>query len=80
MVIALIICIPITALVVGFLVLKSVHIGLKWQFETRQGDKPTLDVNPIKPVIEAVTEHRQAEAIKEQQSIFDEWVNGPKER
>jgi hypothetical protein len=67
----LIICIPITALVVGFLVLKSVQLGLRWQMEIKQEKAPTLEApkNPIAPIMEAKQE-------KETNNILSEWLNG----
>lgn len=79
MITTLIICIPITALVVGFLVLKSVHIGLKWQYQTKQEHQPTLN-SPIQPIIEKVEQKQQAKQEEEVKSVFNEWVNGVEER
>lgn len=76
MVNVLIICIPITALVVGFLVLKSVELGLRWQIETNKGQLPTMEApikNPITPILEARQEKQTA-------SVFNEWVNGEEVR
>lgn len=76
----LIICIPITSLVVGFLVLKAVHLGLRWQVEVKQEQVPTMKPlpNPITPIVEAIQEKKQAKQGEETKSIFDEWVNGEK--
>lgn len=77
----LIISIPITALVVGFLVLKSVHMGLRWQYELKQEKPPTFDVpNPIAPIVEVVQEKQQVKHQEEVKSVFNEWVNGAEER
>lgn len=69
--------IPITALVVGFLVLKAVQLGLRWQVEVKQEQPPSMHVpeisNPIAPVFEAKQE-------REAQNIVSEWLNGPDER
>jgi hypothetical protein len=78
MVTVLIICIPITALVVGFLVLKSVQLGLRWQMETKQEQQPTLKT-PIHPIIEKVEQKQAEKQEKEVNSIFNEWVNGAEE-
>lgn len=70
-----IICIPITAMVVGFLVLKSVQMGLRWQLQMQQNQEPTME-NPVKEVIE----NKQTEQINTQAAnIVDEWVNGKKD-
>lgn len=79
MITTLIICIPITALVVGFLVLKSVHIGLKWQFQAKQEQPPTLD-SPLQPILDKVEQKQQVKQVEEVKSVFNEWVNGPEER
>jgi hypothetical protein len=75
MYIALIICIPITAAIVGILVLKSVQLGLKWKVQVEQKQLPTIE-NPIKQVID---EHKQEQAIKQYKSTYEEWVNGKEE-
>jgi hypothetical protein len=74
--IILAICIPLTAVVVGFLVLKSVQLGLKWQMETKQEQLPTMEVNPIAPIIEAKQEKEAMKQEKETNSILHEWLNG----
>lgn len=75
--IALIIMFPISLLLVGFLVLQSVRLGLKWQIQTATKQEPTLTIpNPIK-------EHREAKeretTIQQAGSVLDEWLNGAKE-
>lgn len=73
MTIILALCIPITALVVGFLVLQSVRLGLKRQIQTSKEETPTLEVkNPIQPIL-----NQKAE--KEQMNILSEWLNGAEE-
>jgi hypothetical protein len=70
--ILLVICIPVTALVTGFLVFKSVQLGLRWQMEVKQEQLPTLETpikNPIQPILESKAE-------KEQANVFNEWLNG----
>lgn len=78
-VIILALCIPITALVVGFLTFKSVHLGLKWQYQAKQEQPPTLD-NPIQPILDKVEHKQQAKQEEEIKSVFGEWVNGAEER
>jgi hypothetical protein len=66
---------------VGFLVLKSVQLGLKWQIQTTQHKPPELHIpNPIQPIIEAKQEKEAAQQGKELQNILDEWVNGAEEK
>jgi Mg2+/Co2+ transporter CorB len=76
--IALIICIPITALVVGFLILKAVQLGLKWNVQMKQDKEPEL-----RTVVDDIKDHAQEKKAEKQaeitQSIFDEWTNGAKE-
>jgi hypothetical protein len=79
MVIALIICIPITALVVGFFVLKSVQMGLRWQVEVKHEQKPTME-SPVQPIFEAKAEKEELEATKEQESIINDWIYGADEK
>lgn len=72
MVITLIICLPITALVVGFLVLKSVNLGLRWQLNIKDNKEPELH----NPIAETVKEHKQQKQAEISKSLFDEWTNG----
>lgn len=68
--------IPVVTLITGFLVFKSVQLGLRWQIETKQEAKPTLN-NPVK-------EHIQEKKIeKEQQEIknnINAWIYGDEGR
>lgn len=80
MITILAICIPLTAIVVGFLTLKAVQLGLRWQIETKQEQPPTMEVNPIAPIIEAKQEKEFIKQEKESSSIFNEWLNGADER
>ncbi len=78
MTIILVLCIPLTAFVVGFLVLKSVQLGLRWQMQTAKQEQPTLEVkNPIQPIIEQKQTEKQEQ---EQANILAEWLNGAVER
>jgi hypothetical protein len=80
MVILIALCIPLTAVVVGFLVLKSVQLGLRWQIQTTQQKPPELKLpNPIQPIIEAKQEKQAVQQEKQLQNILDEWVNGAEE-
>lgn len=73
--IALIICIPITALVVGFLVLKSVNLGLKWQMQVKENKEPELK-SVFTPVVEAVQTQKAENQTNAAKQIMDEWING----
>jgi hypothetical protein len=74
MTIILALSIPLTAFVVGFIVLKSVQLGLKWQIQIQKSEQPTLEIkNPIQPIIEAKQATKQEQQF---QSILDEYING----
>lgn len=70
--IALIIAIPITAIVVGFLTLKSVQLGLKWQVQTANKQEPELKT----PIVSAVQEHRAAANVEQNNELMKEWMFG----
>ena len=71
------ICIPLAFLAGGFVALKAVQLGLKWQIQTAKEEQPTLEVkNPVKEYVEKKQQVKQTE---EQASILDEYLNGPKE-
>lgn len=78
--IILALCIPVTAIVTGFLTFKAVQLGLKWQIETKKEQLPTLKVNPIAPIIEAKQEKEAVQQEKETTSILQEWLNGEESR
>lgn len=73
MTIILSLCIPLTAFVVGFLVLKSVQLGLRWQIQTAKQEQPAMEIkNPIQSILDSRQE-------KETEDILSEWLNGPQE-
>jgi hypothetical protein len=78
--IILALCIPVTAIVTGFLTFKAVQLGLRWQIETKQQQEPTMTVNPIAPIIEAKQEKEMIQQEKETTSILQEWLNGEESR
>lgn len=79
MVIALIVCIPITAMVVGFLVLKSVQLGLKWQIQTANKKEPELK-GPLQPIVEAVQSNNAAKVNQYNTDIMQEWMYGEQKK
>ncbi|MBS4173477.1 hypothetical protein [Bacillus sp. FJAT-49736] len=80
MTITLIISIPITALVVGFLMLKSVQLGLRWQVQASKQEQPTMEIpNPIQPIVEARQEKVFQKQEEVQRSILHEYLNGVEE-
>jgi hypothetical protein len=73
MTITLLILIPVIIAVTGFLVLKSIQLGLRWQIQTAKQEIPTMEIkNPIAPIIEAKQE-------REHNSILHEYLNGAEE-
>lgn len=69
----LVICIPVTAIGTGFLVLKAVQLGLRWQLQVPAKLEPTMDIkNPIQPILD---KHEQAKMV----NVLDEYLNGKKE-
>lgn len=81
MVIILALCIPITAIVMGFFTLKGVQLGLRWQVEMKEEKQPSFDVpNPVAPIVEMKQNRDIRQQEKEIDSVFHEWVNGAEER
>lgn len=78
--IILALCIPVTAIVTGFLTFKALQLGLRWNIELKKEQTPTLEVNPIKPIIEAKKEKEVFEQEKQTNSILHEWLNGEESR
>ncbi|MFF2156065.1 hypothetical protein ACFVVQ_12185 [Paenibacillus chitinolyticus] len=70
------ICIPVTALVMGFFVLKAVQLGLRWQVEVKEGKEPTMD--PVKVEMPKPFEPKQP-PVEMTSEVMDEWLNGPKD-
>lgn len=74
MVIVLALCIPLTAVVMGYFTLKGVQLGLRWKIQAEQKQLPTMDkpqiINPFekKPVIPDLSDP----------NILNEWLNGEK--
>jgi hypothetical protein len=72
--IILALCIPITAIVVGYFTLKAVQLGLRWQIETKQQQLPTMDKPNINPF------ESKPKVMQMDDSLLDEWINGPKKK
>jgi hypothetical protein len=70
--IILALCIPITAIVVGYFTLKAVQLGLRWQIETKQQQLPTMDKPLINPF------ESKPKVMQMDDSLLDEWINGAK--
>ena len=64
----------IASFVIGIVsALICVRMGLRWQIETKQGKAPTMELNPIKPIIQA---HKADNARQEGKEILQEWMHG----
>lgn len=64
------------AFLTGFFVaIKSVHLGLKWNVQTKENKEPELK-SVFAPVVEAVQTHKQEQQIAYTQEQFNEWING----
>ena len=72
MVIALIICIPVTTLIGGFLVLKAVQLGLRWNIQSENKEQPTLN----NPVVDAVAQSVVVKRNKKATNVMSEWFFG----
>lgn len=72
MTILLALIIPVSIAITGFLVLKSVQLGLRWQIEAKEKKPPTMN-DPVKQFVEQKKEDKQAE---ETENIMSEWLNG----
>jgi flagellar basal body-associated protein FliL len=79
-VIALIIALPLTALIVAGMVLYGVYMGLKWNHQMSV-EKRAPDP-PIAPVKEFDPFQRAQEKAKEMlgADVYNEWINGPEEK
>ena len=78
MIILLIIAIPASIALTGFLVLKSVQLGLRWQIQAQKQEQPTMEIkNPIQPIIETKQAEKQEQYVNQ---VIDEWLNGSKEK
>jgi hypothetical protein len=75
-VIILALCIPITAIVVGYFTLKGVQLGLRWRIQTEQNQLPTMD-KPVMNPFESKPKHPQNGDLLDE-NILQEWLNGPK--
>lgn len=70
----------IIAFIAGFIVaLVSIKIGLKWRIELSQGKEPTLNINPITPIVEAVQQTKVDAANKYSSEQVSEWLYGAKD-
>lgn len=78
--IILLFCFSLAFIAGGFVAFKGVQLGLRWQIETKKEQKPTLEVNPIKPIIEAKQQKEQKTQEEESASIFKEWLFGEEKR
>lgn len=76
MVIALLILLPIVALMMGIFALYGVYMGLKWNFQMKVEQRPPenpLPPNPVKAIVQRKNE-------KQVENILHEWINGPEKK
>jgi hypothetical protein len=66
----LLISIPITNLITGYLVFKAVQIGLRWNMQLKKDQEPILN-NPIKQHFEEKKEVKMEQEVKKEQERFD---------
>jgi hypothetical protein len=76
MVIVLICMIPLAFIAGVFGCLVSVKLGLKWQIETKQGKEPTMEINPVKPIVEAVQQKKTEAQEQYSKDQIREWMFG----
>ena len=76
MVILLILLIPITSIITGFLVLKSYNRGLTHSYDLKHDTKPIEPKNPIVEIFQSKVEKKEE---KSQIDLRDEWLNDPRD-
>ena len=77
--IALIILIPIIAIIVGYFTLKAYSTGLKHSYELKHDTIPTEKKNVIQSIIDKREAIKEEEQAKEDANIMSEWLHGKKE-
>lgn len=50
--------------------LKSFTIGLNMGKQISNGHSPSIDISPIKPIVNAIKDAKQAETVKHMDNIF----------
>lgn len=80
MVIALIIVMPILALIVAGMVLYGVYMGLKWNHqinvEKRAPESPVATVREFDPFQRAQEQAKELLGV----DVYNEWIHGPQKR
>ena len=67
----------LAAFISGFFVaLICIKTGLKWKIELSQGKEPTLNINPIAPIVEAAQQNKVDKANKYSTEQVTEWLYG----
>lgn len=73
------ICMILLGFALGsFITIKSIQIGLRWQIQAKQEQKPTVS-NPITDIKQAVENKKVVKDIIEQQNVVKEWLYGEQE-
>ena len=76
MVILLILLIPITSIITGFLTLKAYNRGLAHNYDLKHDTKPMEPKNPIVEILQAKSEKKEE---KNQVDLNNEWLNDPRD-
>lgn len=80
MVLAIIACIPVSMVIVGYFVSRAYREGLKHGYELRNNITPTEDKNALEKVLDTRKEKIETEIanekIDEATEIFNEWRYG----
>lgn len=63
----------------SFITIKSIQIGLRWQIQTRQEQKPTIS-NPIANIKQTVEEKKAENSEAEQQNLIKDWIFGAEDK
>jgi len=67
----------ILAFIIGFVVaLVCVRVGLKWNMQMANKQEPTLNINPIAPIVDAVQQNKADKANKYSTEQLKEWMFG----
>lgn len=77
MVIAIIICIPVIAIITGYFTLKAYNLGLKANYELKNNIKPE---EPKNLIIEHIEHTKEVAREEEAANIYNEWINGEQGR
>ena len=64
----------LSAFLIGFFTaIKAVHLGLRWQIQTKEGKEPKLET-PITEIKQSIDNKKQEEMLKYYQEQWQEYV------